>query len=131
MAHAVDNAKSTELVIRPILKRLNGFSDAIEASAVMTRDGFNLASVIDKTVDVDRLGAMCASTLSLADKTSKELSRGSLKQVMIEGDNGYIMIVQIGSSAVLAVVSQPTAHLGKVFLETKRVAKEIADTKVV
>lgn len=117
--------------IKPILSRLNSISKEIEASAVMTRDGLTLASKIRDEVNQDRLGAMCASLLSLSDKTVKELSRGTLKQVMIEGDQGCVLIVHIGKRAVLAVVSKPSSNLGMVFLEARKVAKEIEATQLV
>jgi predicted regulator of Ras-like GTPase activity (Roadblock/LC7/MglB family) len=118
-------------VLKPILSRLNSISKEIEASAVMTRDGLTLASKIREEVNPDRLGAMCASLLSLSDKTAKELSRGNLKQVLIEGDQGCVLIVHIGKRAVLAVVSKPSSNLGMVFLEARKVAKEIEATKLV
>jgi len=118
-------------VLNPILNRLNSISKDIEASAVMTRDGLTLASRIRDDVNQDRLGAMCASLLSLSDKTAKELSRGNLKQVLIEGDQGCILIVHIGKRAVLAVVSKPSSNLGMVFLEARKVAREIEATELV
>lgn len=116
--------------IRPILKRLNSISSEIEASSVMTRDGITLASVLRDSIDEDRLGAMCASLLSLGDKTSSELERGKLKQVLIEGESGCVLMVQIGRRAVLAVVSKPTSKLGMVFNEARKIAREIEEAKV-
>lgn len=120
-----------ESTLKPILTRLNSVSNDIEASAVMTRDGLTLASVIRDDVDPDRLGAMCASLLSLGAKTSKELRRGNLKQVLIEGEAGWVLIVHIGKRAVLAVVSKPTSKLGMVFVEARKIAQEIEATKMV
>lgn len=132
VASAKDTQEQTvELALKPILSRLNSISNEIEASAVMTRDGLTLASKIRKDVNQDRLGAMCASLLSLSDKTAKELSRGNLKQVLIEGDQGCVLIVHIGQRAVLAVVSKPSSNLGMVFHEARKVAKEIEATKLV
>ena len=116
--------------IKPILSRLNSVSKDIQASAVMSRDGHSLASVMGDGVNTVRLGAMCASMLSLAEKTSLELSRGRLKQVLVEGEQGYVLVVHIGTKAVLAVVSKPTANLGMVFIEAKKVAKQIAERGV-
>lgn len=116
--------------IRPILKQLNKVSNDIEASSVMSRDGISLAAVMRDKVDQDRLGAMCASMLSLGDKTASELKRGKLKQVLIEGDSGCVLMVQIGDRAVLAVVSKPTSKLGMVFNEARKIAREIEQAGV-
>ncbi|MDY6979766.1 MAG: roadblock/LC7 domain-containing protein [Pseudomonadota bacterium] len=117
--------------IKPILKRLNNVSNDIEASSVMTRDGISLASVMRDSIDQDRLGAMCASLLSLGAKTSSELERGNLKQVLIEGENGCVLVVQIGARAVLAIVSRPSSKLGMVFNEARKIAREIEQTNLV
>lgn len=122
----MDQNDPVNIVVRPILSRLNSVSKAIQASAVMSRDGHSLASVMGEGVDTARLSAMCASMLSLAEKTSRELQRGELKQVLIEGDRGCVLIVHIGANAVLAVVSQAAANLGMVFVEARKTAKEIA-----
>lgn len=132
IAHTEDTTNQTiAAVLKPILSRLNSISKEIEASAVMSRDGHTLAAKVRDDVNKDRLGAMCASLLSLSDKTTKELSRGNLKQILIEGDQGCILIVHIGTRAVLTVVSKPSSNLGMVFHEARKVAKEIEATNLV
>ncbi|MDH5632809.1 MAG: roadblock/LC7 domain-containing protein [Gammaproteobacteria bacterium] len=110
--------------LRPLLRGLNGTSLDIEASAVMTKDGLTISAVLGEAVDADRLGAMCATMLSLADTTSRELARGDLEQVLIKGSTGYVLIVEIGENAVLAVVAKATINLGMVFLEAKTTARK-------
>lgn len=105
-----------------MLRRLNSLSGDIEASAVISGDGLTIASVLGEGIDPDRFGAMCASLLALADRAAQEIERGRLKQVLIEGDNGTMLLVQAGLDAVLAVAARPTINLGMVFLEAKRTA---------
>jgi predicted regulator of Ras-like GTPase activity (Roadblock/LC7/MglB family) len=111
--------------VRSILRKLNSASGHIEASSVMTRDGISVASVLQEGVDTDRLGAMCASLLSLGDTTAKELKRGKVQQLLLEGENGYILIMHVGNKAVLGVVARPGAQLGMVLVEAKKTAEEI------
>jgi predicted regulator of Ras-like GTPase activity (Roadblock/LC7/MglB family) len=112
--------------VTPILKRLNSTSSEIQASAVMSRDGHTLASVLGDSVNSIRLGAMCATLLSLGEKASLELNRGKLRQILIQGEEGYVLLLRIGEKAVLAVVSQPGANLGMLLVEARRTAAEIA-----
>lgn len=114
-------------LIRPILRRLNSISNDIEASAVISGDGISIAAVLGDNVDPDRFGAMCASLLALADRTAKEISRGDLKQVLVEGTKGSMLVVRVSEMAVLAVASRPTVNLGRVFLEARKVASLIGD----
>ncbi len=92
----------------------------------MTRDGFPIASVLAKEIDPDRLGAISASLLSLAQKTASDLARGDLEQVLIHGTEGFVLMVQVGNRQVLSVVSKPDSKLGMLLVETKRVAAEVA-----
>jgi predicted regulator of Ras-like GTPase activity (Roadblock/LC7/MglB family) len=114
-------------LIRPILRRLNSISSDIEASAVISGDGLSIAAVLGDGVDPDRFGAMCASLLALADRTAKEISRGDLKQVLVEGTTGSMLVVRISEKAVLAVAARPTVNLGRVFLEARKVANLIGE----
>ena len=119
------SSDSYEKQINTILKSLNSVSEHIEASSVMSRDGISVASVLHDGVDPNRLGAMCASLLSLGDTTAKELDRGKVKKLLLEGDNGYILIIHIGTKAVLGIVTRPNANLGMVFVEAKKTAQQI------
>jgi len=111
---------------RSILRAFNGASPDIEASATISRDGFIIGSVLGEEIDQDRFGAMCASLLALADRAAEEVARGQLKQVLIEGDSGLMLLVQAGPDAVLAVAAKPTVSLGRVFIEARKTAEQIA-----
>ena len=113
--------------MRGVLRTLNATSPEIEASAVISGDGLMLASVLGEGVDVDRFGAMCASLLALADRAAQEISRGTLKQVLIEGDKGTMLLVYAGTEMVLAVAAKPKAQLGMVFIEAKKTAQKLAE----
>jgi predicted regulator of Ras-like GTPase activity (Roadblock/LC7/MglB family) len=114
--------------VRSILRALNGVSVDVEASAVMSADGLIIASVLGEGVDADRFGAMCASLLALADRAAQEIQRGRLKQVLIEGDCGTMLLVHAGADAVLAVAARPTLTLGTVFLEARKAAEKVHAT---
>lgn len=123
--------KAVATAVTPILKRLNSTSSEIQASAVMSRDGHTLASVLGQGVNNVRLGAMCATLLSLGEKASLELNRGHLKQILIHGEEGYVLLLRVGEKAVIAVVSQPGANLGMMLVESRRAASEILALGVV
>ncbi len=125
MTSDAGGAGSDKTTLRSILRRLNTSSPDIEASAVISGDGLTIASVLGEGVDPDRFGAMCASLLALADRAAQEIARGQLKQVLVEGDKGTMLLVQAGSEAVLAVAARPTINLGMVFLEARKTALKV------
>jgi len=114
-------------ILRAILRTLNASSPDIEASAAISSDGLVIASVFGEGVDPDRFGAMCASLLALADRAAQEIARGALKQVLVEGENGTMLLVQAGAEVVLAVATARTLNLGMVFIEARKTAQKIQD----
>ncbi len=114
-----------EEMISSILSDLNGTSADIEASAVISTDGLMIAALLPSGMDEDRVGAMSAAMLSLGDRTAQELARGNLEQVMIKGNQGYVLMTHSGEDAVLSVLAKPNARLGLIFLDVKRAAESI------
>jgi predicted regulator of Ras-like GTPase activity (Roadblock/LC7/MglB family) len=113
-------------MLNSILNELNGTSADIEASGVVSTDGLMMASQMPAELDEDRVGAMSAAMLSLGDRTAQELSRGTLEQVLIKGENGYVLMTGAGDEAVVTVIAKPKAKLGLIFLDVKRAAENIA-----
>lgn len=112
-------------LLTSILSDLNGSSADIEASAVISTDGLMIAAMLSAGMDEDRVGAMAAAMLSLGDRTSQELQRGTLEQVLIKGDNGYVLMAHAGKDAVISVMAKPSARLGLIFLDVKRAVEDI------
>ena len=116
-----------EDLLTSVLNELNGTSADIEASGVISTDGLMMAAVLPAKLDEDRVGAMSAAMLSLGDRTAQELSRGSLEQVLIKGNNGYVLMSYAGADAVLTVLAKPNSKLGLIFLDVKRAAERIIE----
>lgn len=114
-------------MLTSVLTELNNTSSDIEASGIISTDGLMIAAVLPSEIDADRVGAMSAAMLSLGDRTSQELNRGNLEQVLIKGEAGYILMIHASCDAVLTVLAKPNAKLGLIFLDVKRAAESIAE----
>ncbi|WP_217808631.1 roadblock/LC7 domain-containing protein [Derxia lacustris] len=97
----------------------------LDASAVISGDGFVIATELGPDIEPNRFAAMAASLLALADRASREVDRGALRQVLVEGERGTMLLVRAGPQAVLAVAAPPNVNLGMIFLETRRTALKI------
>lgn len=109
-----------------ILADLNGSTADIEASALISVDGLMMESAMPQGMDEDRVGAMSAALLSLGERTARELARGSLERVLVQGQDGYVIMTSAGSEAVLTVLAKSNAKLGLIFLDIKRAAKALS-----
>lgn len=117
-------SKAEEMVKR--LREMQNATPEIEASAVVSVDGLTIASALPSSVEEDRVSAMSAAMLSLGERIATELKRGTLDEVYIHGDNGYVILSAIGTEAVLTALAREKAKLGLVFLEMRRAAEDIS-----
>ncbi len=102
-------------------------SDDVEAAALVSLDGFTMASALPEGMHEDRVGAMSAAILGLGERAAAELGRGKLSQVFIEGDAGYVLLMAAGDRAVLTALANLDAKLGLLLYDMRDVADAIAD----
>ena len=98
----------------------------IDAAAVVGIEGQMLASVLPTDYSAGRTAAMSAALLSLGSKIAKELGRGELAQVFIEGTDGYVFLLAAGKGAVLCTIVKRACKLGPVLGEIREAAKSVA-----
>jgi hypothetical protein len=109
------------------LQELQASSSDIQASAVVSVDGLTIASALPQGVEEDRVSAMSAAMLSLGERIASELGRGTLDQVYIKGEEGYVMLMSIGEDAVLTTLSRAKAKLGLIFLDMRRATEDLSE----
>ena len=108
-----------------ILENLQASSSNIEACAIVSEDGLMIASLLPQGLEETQIAAMSAAMMSIGTRTAQELKRGSLQQLFVKGDNGYVISMNAGPSAVLLALARKEAKLGLVFLDLSRAAEEI------
>ncbi|GAB4273410.1 MAG: hypothetical protein Kow0056_00380 [Coriobacteriia bacterium] len=109
---------------------LDGLMEAnadIQATALVSLDGFTMASALPAGMQEDRVGAMSAAILGLGERAAAELGRGGLEQVYIEGSDGIVVLVSAGGKAVLTALASRDARLGLVIYDMKAAAEQVAE----
>jgi uncharacterized protein len=104
---------------------VTGASD-VQGAALVSPDGLALASVLPGGMDEERTAAMSASMLSLGERIGRELARGVVERIVVEGEKGYGVLVSCGSDAVLLVLAGAGVKQGILFLEVKRVVAKLS-----
>ena len=110
-----------------VLNHLMQDDSDIQAAALVSLDGFTMASALPPGMQADRVGAMSAAILGLGERAAAELGRGHLSQVFIEGDNGYVLLMAAGDRTVLTVMADANAKLGLVIYVMRAIAGTIAE----
>jgi predicted regulator of Ras-like GTPase activity (Roadblock/LC7/MglB family) len=112
--------------VRGLLRTLQAASDCVRSCGVFTLDGLMQASVLAPGIDGDRFAAMCASLLALSSRAAQEVERGPLRQVILDGEQGPMVLTRTGDVGCLAVAADPSRSLGKLILDTRNTAAAIA-----
>lgn len=108
------------------LRELHASSPDTEASALISVDGLSIASALPQGVEEDRVSAMSAAMLSLGERIANELGRGSLEQVYIKGEKGYVVLMSVGTEAVLTALAREHAKLGLILLDMRRAVEDLS-----
>ncbi len=113
--------------LQAILQNYVSSTPEVQGAAVVTPDGLPLASALPAGMDEERASAMSAAMLSLGERIGKELSRGTIERIFVQGEKGYGVLASCGPDAVLLTLASHEVKQGLLFLEMKRVAASIAE----
>jgi predicted regulator of Ras-like GTPase activity (Roadblock/LC7/MglB family) len=101
-------------------------SPDVEGAAIVSPDGFPMASALPASVEEDRLAAMSAALLILGERSASELGKGNLAQIFVEGPHGHVVIMAAGPTAVLVAVTSKSAKVGLVIFEMRQAGQRVA-----
>lgn len=108
-----------------VLRALQNGSPDLEAAALISEDGLVIASALPQHIQEMRIAGMAATLLGLGERAANELVRGSLQQILIRGDEGYVVMTRAGTGTLLLTLTTREAKLGLVFYDMERAASEI------
>lgn len=97
----------------------------VQGSALVTHDGLPLASSLPSGMDDERVSAMSAAMLSLGERIGKELARGDIDRIYVEGSEGFSILTKCDEEAVFIVLASKAAKQGVLMLEIKRTVAEL------
>ncbi len=98
----------------------------IEKAAILSRDGFVLASSAGLTrEDAEHLSALAAGIQSLAKGGALHFGGGHVHQSVIEMDCGFLFVTAAGQSTCLAVLAAADADVGLVAYEMALLVKQV------
>jgi predicted regulator of Ras-like GTPase activity (Roadblock/LC7/MglB family) len=125
-------SSKTELLNELLLDLSRASQGNVEASAVISKSqGLTISTYypegIDENVvpDEDVIAGRSTQIQEATRKVFKQLKRGSLVRMLIEGETGYVIICDAGADAILAVLTNKRANIGYMFFMMTRIAKRI------
>ncbi|MHA1652122.1 MAG: roadblock/LC7 domain-containing protein [Candidatus Helarchaeota archaeon] len=112
-----------------------GLNSKMHATAIVSRDGFIIASVVDDShfgngsniFDDEIIAGMAAEMIMLGERTTEELLNTSPQRVIIDSEMGTVVLVTAGKDAVIISVIN-RENLGITLFQLQKLAKEVEKT---
>ena len=120
-------------MLERILKTLHVAAEGVRASVIVNSDGLLVAAFPpgddenphENPTSSPQVAAMIATLIGLAERTLARLAQGELERLLMEGEEGVMVIYPAGRAAV-AVLAEKDARLSHVLYATKKAAADVA-----
>ncbi|MDX1991718.1 MAG: roadblock/LC7 domain-containing protein [bacterium] len=116
------------------LKTLHAVVEGVKATVIVNVDGLLVAAFPPGDDEDDyhknptsspQVAAMSATLIGLAERTLGRLAQGDLERLLMEGEEG-VMVVYPAGRASLAVLVEKNARIAQVLFAAKKAAAEVA-----
>lgn len=116
------------------LKELHTGVEGVKATVIVNIDGLLVAAYPpgdeenphENPTSSPQVAAMSATLIGLAERTLKRLEQGELERLLMEGEEG-VMVVYPAGRASLAVLVDKDARIAKVLFAAKRASAQIIE----
>jgi len=116
------------------LKKLHQIVQGVKATVIVNIDGLLVAAYpagdeedpLANPTSSPQVAAMSATLIGLAEKTLGRLEQGDLERLLMEGEDGTMVVYPAGRAAVAVLVNK-SAHMGHVLYATKQAAAQVTE----
>ncbi|WP_256105289.1 roadblock/LC7 domain-containing protein [Streptomyces sp. ODS05-4] len=107
--------------LRRLRARVPQLTGALAASA----DGLVLARDAADADGAEHVAALTATALGVAQRLTDATGQGGFRELLVQGEHGYVATYAAGGSAVLTLLAEPRINVGRLHLEARRSSARI------
>jgi predicted regulator of Ras-like GTPase activity (Roadblock/LC7/MglB family) len=108
-----------------VLGDLRALSEDIESCAVLSGDGDLISSSHGPGVERERVGAILAALVNLAERLARESGKGHISQLRIDTGGGHLLVVRLDGGGILAATTGQEARVGLVLYDMRNSRGEV------
>ena len=112
--------------MQEVLRTIQKTTVDIVGSAILTSDGFVVASKLPPEVDEEMVTGMASTLLGVGEQIAREMMGSELEQVYVKAKTGYVIVNSVTADEVLIIVTTKDVKLGLVFNEVRKRVAELA-----
>ena len=121
-------------LLEDALKELCYKLEGVQGAVIVSIEGFVVAAYAPRDSDMDKEGptsspqvaAMAATLIALGERTLSRLAQGEMLRLLIEGNDGGMLVVPANKRASVAVMVGKEAKMGLVLYALQQGAKSIS-----
>jgi predicted regulator of Ras-like GTPase activity (Roadblock/LC7/MglB family) len=111
-------------LINDFVSRVPGIAHTILVSS----DGLPLARSGEFPIDrADQLAAVASGLTSLTEGAARCFNAGSVRQLLVEMDGGFLFVMSVNEYSCLAALAAPTCDIGLVGYEMALLVSRVGD----
>lgn len=113
-----------------VIDTLVAQTHGVESAAIVSGDGFEVASVLREGISAEKLAAMASSLLALSEAVVRELRMSACRNVIIESAGGWVITMRVPAfkrELLISVLCSGTATLGSVLFATRDAAQRLGE----
>jgi len=112
------------LLLNDLLREFESMTP-VKISAIVSRDGLIIASLIDLESNEDSIAGLAADITILGERTMKELLNSTVSKLIIDSEEGSIILIPSGTDAILFTLVPNIKNLGVVLYNLGKLAEKI------
>ncbi|MBU3065268.1 roadblock/LC7 domain-containing protein [Nocardia sp. NEAU-G5] len=113
-------------VVLAELKALRDRIPQLTGTLVASSDGLLIAHDLPSHIEPSTMAAMAASQLALSHRLATTAHGGGFQEVVVRGTGGHVVVYAAGWASLI-VLASPEVNVGRLHLESRPVARTIAD----
>jgi len=117
--------KMSQEELKKALKEIIHKHREIEGLSIVSSEGLPVVSLLPQEIDEIVISAITATLISVGEKANLQLNKGFLQRVILEGDNGYIVITSIDENTLLTAFTSKRVKLGLIFLALQEAIEKL------
>ena len=121
----VDLPEETKQTLTNLLQKLEARTE-LEACAVVSKEGMRIACAVGAELDADVYSAASAALVNLGETTLKQLRHGTLKEIIVRGDDGYTILTSAGPKHMIVGSCKNTSRMGYYLALLHRFSSKVA-----
>lgn len=122
-------SKTYKALAQKECQNLTNNQSGIIAAVMASEDGFDVASVVTKNANAERIAAMASSIAAIGSVVSTEISAGASESITVKTVDGFAYITYLDfddKKFILNVVADKSAILAQIIYQCSEIKKRLS-----